>query len=64
MHDCAHGGGAGQDALREDIVRLESALERFDEELGAAHGRPGTELLVRTAQLLQDEIDRLRKLLA
>ena len=67
MYERAHSEAAGQHALREDLRRLEAALASFDQQLTQARridAAPGAELLGRTAKLLTDEIDRVRKLLA
>ena len=67
MYERAHSGAAGQHALREDLRRLEATLGRYQPHLPEARrmpGRPAAELLTRTAKLLMDEIERLRKLLA
>jgi hypothetical protein len=66
MYERAHSGAAGQHALREDLRRLEATLDRCERELPEARrlqGVPGAEMLARTAKLLVDEIERLRKLL-
>jgi len=66
MYERAHSGAAGQHALREDLRRLEATLGRCEQQLPEArrlHGAPGAELLARTAKLLMEEIERLRKLL-
>jgi hypothetical protein len=67
MYERAHSGAAGQRTLREDLRRLEATLGRYEQQLpeaGRTQGAPGAELLARTARLLTEEIERLRKLLA
>jgi hypothetical protein len=64
MYERAHSPAAGQHALREGLARLETTLARCQQQIAEArrmHGTPGAEALVRTATLLRDEIDRLRK---
>lgn len=67
MYEAGHSGLPGRQALREDLRRLEATLAVHEHHLmQACHARDaqGAELLTRTAKLLLEEIERLRRLLA